>query len=92
MYSFESFRSYCRTMAGEVLYTGSQAKPFSVAVEGEAVYFVPQSSGTPRRADSEKTERVLALLSESGEWSPGKYQAITFHASYILAVAKHRGA
>jgi hypothetical protein len=34
-----------------------------------------------------KTELVLSQLNKTGSYSPGSYSAITFHASYILAVA-----
>ena len=90
--SFDSFRSYCHSLKGKVLHTGARTKPFHVEVEGSAVFFIPASSGKRRVANADKTERVLALLAESNEWSPAKYQAITYHASYILAVAKDAGA
>ncbi|MBP1152363.1 hypothetical protein JOD69_004226 [Methylocaldum sp. RMAD-M] len=90
--SFASFVSYCKSLHGTVLHTGAQSKPFRVEVEGNTVFFVPQSSGKRRRANCEKTERVLAELSRSNVWSPGHYQSITYHASYIIAVAKHAGA
>jgi len=90
--SFDSFLDHCRSLSGKILHTGARSKPFSVEVEANTVFFIPQSSGKRRRADSAKTERILALLAESREWSPGQYQAITYHASYILAIAKHAGA
>lgn len=80
--SFRQFLSYCRSIEGEVLYTGVRSKPFYVQLEGNAL-FRPQSLGKRRRADSEKTERVLSLLSDSKDWSAGSYEAITYHASYI---------
>lgn len=89
MHTFDSFREHCRTLTGKVLQTGAKGKDFQVEVEGNNIYFIPASSGKRRTANADKTERVLALLAESKEWSPGKYQAITYHASYILAVAKH---
>ena len=92
MKTFDSFRDYCRSLKGKVLHTGARAKPFRVEVEGENVFFIPDSSGKRRTANSDKTERVLALLAESNEWTPGTYQAITYHASYILAIAKHASA
>ncbi|PNG46380.1 hypothetical protein WDL1CHR_04694 [Variovorax sp. WDL1] len=92
LFSFESFLRRCQTLEGHVLHTGTHAKPFTVEVEGSTVYFVPHSSGKRRRADPRKTERVLSQLAESKAWAPGEYQAITYHASYILAVAKHGGA
>ena len=90
--TFDSFRSHCHSLAGKVLHTVARAKPFTVEVEGNTVFFIPGSSGKRRTASGEKTERVLALLAESKEWSAGKYQPITYHASYILAVAKHADA
>lgn len=86
--SFADFTAYCRSIEGELLTTLAQSKPFVVEVEGSTPYFVPQSSGRRRRANAEKTEQVLSLLAESNDWSPSKYQAITYHASYILAIAK----
>lgn len=90
--TFDSFRSHCRSLQGKVLHTEARAKPFRVEVEGGVVFFIPESSGKRRTANSEKTERVLMILAESNEWSPGTYQAITYHASYILAIAKHASA
>jgi hypothetical protein len=87
--TFESFRNYCHSLKGKVLYTEARGKPFRVETEGSNVFFIPESSGKRRAASSEKTERVLTLLAESSEWSPGMYQAVTYHASYILAVARH---
>ncbi len=86
--SFPEFLNYCRLLRGETLYTEARSKAFSVQVEGGALWFVPISSGKRRRANPEKTENVLSLLGKTGSWSPGSYQDITFHASYILAVAK----
>lgn len=90
--TFDSFRDHCRSLKGKVLHTGVRARPFRVEVEGDTVFFIPESSGKRRTASSEKTARVLALLVESNEWTPRTYQAITYHASYILAVAKHASA
>ncbi len=87
--TFDSFRSHCRLLEGTVLHTAARNRPFRIEIEGNAVFFIPESSGKRRTANSEKTERVLALLAESNEWSPGKYQTITYHASYILAIARH---
>ena len=89
LFSFESFLVHCRALRGEILYTGAMSKPFTVEVQGEVIFFVPSSSGKRRRANVAKTEGVLKLLAESKDWSPGAYQQITYHASYILAVAKH---
>ena len=85
--SFTEFLNYCRSLKGETLHTEARNKPFSVEVEGGALWFVPLSSGKRRRADPEKTELVLSQLNKTGSHSPGSFQAITFHASYILAVA-----
>ena len=85
--SFTEFLNYCRSLKGETLHTEARNKPFSVEVEGGALWFVPLSSGKRRRADPEKTELVLVQLNKTGSYSPGSFKAITFHASYILAVA-----
>lgn len=90
--TFDSFRSHCRSLRGKVLYTAARRRPFRVEVDGGTVFFIPESSGKRRTASGEKTERVLALLEESKEWTPVSYQAITYHASYILALAKNAGA
>lgn len=86
--SFPEFLNYCRSLNGETLHTGALNKAFSVEVEGSALWFVPLSSGKRRRASPQKTELVLFQLNKTGSYSPGSYQAITFHASYILAVAE----
>lgn len=87
--TYPEFFAYCRLLNGEVLHTGARARPFTVSVVGDALRFIP-ASGKGRRADPERTERVLRQLAESNEWAPGAYQTITYHASYILAIAKHR--
>lgn len=87
--TFDSFLEHSRSLKGKILCTGARAKPFRVDVVGDTVYFIPESSGKRRTANREKTERVLVQLAESNEWAPGTYQAITYHASYILAIAKH---
>jgi hypothetical protein len=88
--SFPEFLNYCHSLKGETLYTEARNKPFAVEVEGGALWFVPLSSGKHRRASPEKTEQVLSLLNKTGSCTPGSYHDITFHASYILAVAsKH---
>ncbi len=86
--SFPEFLNYCSSLKGETLHTEARSKPFSVEVEGSILWFVPLSSGKRRRASPEKTELVLSQLNKTGSYSPSSYQAITFHASYILAVAK----
>jgi hypothetical protein len=88
--TFSDFVAYCRSLKGKVLLTGAYAKEFSVDVDGNQLYFVPLSSGKRRRADCKKTERVLTLLAGSMDWSPGSYQLISHHASYILAVARRQ--
>jgi len=85
--SFSAFQELCQKLSGETLRTDTHKKPFSVEVNDSNVFFVPES-GKRRRAHPDKTERVLATLAQSGDWSPGKYQQITFHASYILAIAR----
>ena len=85
--SFPKFLHYCRTLKGETLHTEARNKPFSVEVEGAVLWFVPLSSGKRRRASPEKPELLLSQLNKPGSYSPGRYHAITFHASYILAVA-----
>ena len=85
--SFAEFRDYCLSLKGETLHTEARNKPFSVEVDGSALWFVPLSSGKRRSAKPGKTEQVLSLLNKTGCNSPGSYQAITFHASYIVAVA-----
>ena len=87
--SFPDFLNYCRSLKGEPLHTEARKKPFAVDVAGDAIWFVPLPSGKRRRVNPEKTELVLSQLNKTGSYSPGRYQAITFHASYILAVA-HR--
>lgn len=86
--TYAEFLAYCKTLQGKTLHTEARSKPFTVTVTGDVLHFVP-SSGSGRRANAAKTERVLRLLAESNDWSPGSYQALTYHASYILAVAKH---
>ena len=90
MKSFVEFLEYCHSLQGKELLTIAQGRPFCVSVQGGEIYFVPASSGKRRRANAEKTELVLSLLSESGEWSPSIYRTISYHASYILAIAKKR--
>ena len=85
--SFPEFLNFCRSLKGETLHTEARNKPFSVEVEGGALWFVPLSSGKRRKASPEKTELVLSQLNKTGSYSPGSYQTITFHASYILAIA-----
>ena len=85
--SFSAFQELCQKLSGETLRTDARRKPFTVEIDGGHVFFVPES-GKRRRANPDKTERVLATLARSGDWSPGKYQQITFHASYILAIAR----
>jgi hypothetical protein len=85
--TYPEFLAYCKTLQGETLHTEARSRPFTISVAGDVLHFVP-SSGTGRRANAAKTERVLRLLAESNDWSPGAYQAMTYHASYILAVAK----
>ena len=87
--NFEDFIAYCKTLKGVKLETDARGKQFSVSVDGSRVYFIPASSGKPRRANNVKTERVLRDLTGMKAWAPGDYRHITRHASYILAVARH---
>lgn len=86
--SYEDFLLHCRILAGKTLYTGTHHKAFGIELEGDTIWFVPQSSGKRRRCDPDKTTQVLAQFHNTGSDSPGSYQRITFHASYILAVVR----
>lgn len=85
--SFPDFLNYCSSLKGETLHIEARSKPFSVEVEGDALWFIPLSSGKRRRANPERTELVLSQLNKTGDYSPCCYQSLSFHASYILAVA-----
>ena len=74
-------------MTGETLFTGVQNKPFTVEVEGSALWFIPGTTGKRRKANPVRTELVLSQLNKTGIYSPSQYIEITRHASYILAVA-----
>lgn len=89
MITFEEFRDYCKQLKGQMLLTDGRRKPFTVKVDGPRVQFIP-ASGKPRTASKGPTEEVLNLLAEVGDWSPARYQAITYNSSYILGVAKHQ--
>lgn len=88
MTSFEEFLDYCITLRGTLLYTERKCRPFTVTVEGSAIRFTP-SSGSPRTANPEYTGKVLDLLIKTRDWSPARYNHITYHSSYILGIAKH---
>jgi hypothetical protein len=88
--TFNDFTGYCKALDGQPLQTLSKGQLFTVSVEDGNVLFIPSSSGKRRRADKTKTESVLAELAKSRDWSPGSYQSITYHASYILSVARHK--
>ena len=87
--TYSQFLDYCHTLKFKPIYTMARNKEFSVEIENDTIYFVPKTSGKRRRVDAGKTQEVLSQLSKFYDWSPGVYQAITFHASYILAVANH---
>jgi len=87
--TYQEFFAYCTKISGQPLYTAARRKEFTIRTESDALFFVPKSSGTSRRADHAKTEAVLKMLAESGVVAPGAYQSITYHASYIIAVANH---
>lgn len=87
--TYSQFLVYCHSLKATPLYTMARNKEFSVETENNTIYFVPKSSGKRRRVDAEKTQAVLSQLSKFNDWSPGTYQPITFHASYILAVVHH---
>ncbi len=86
--TFNEFKNYCNSLKNQALYTISQNKKFFVEIEGNDLYFIPSSSQKRRKANSEKTERVLEKLIQTNSYMASDYKEITFHASYILAVAK----
>ncbi len=61
--SFPEFLNYCRSLKGETLRTEARSKPFSVEVEGGALWFFPLSSAKRRRASPEKN-RVGAFTTQ----------------------------
>lgn len=87
--TYSQFLDYCHKLKSTPLYTMARNKEFSIEIENDTIYFVPKTSKKRRRVDAGKTQEVLSQLSKFNDWSPGMYQPITFHASYILAVAHH---
>ena len=86
--TYAAFASQCKKLSGQTLFTAVRNRPFLIEVHGSEIFFSPEESGKRRLVNREKTEQVLALLEKSNDWAPGSYKHITYHASYILAVAK----
>ncbi|MDP1637175.1 MAG: hypothetical protein Q8K74_01965 [Candidatus Nitrotoga sp.] len=82
------FRTFCRSIEGEVLLTQARAKPFSVALVAGSLYFIPVSSGKKRKADQAGISQVIVRLSKTGSQVQAQYKDITFNASYILEIIR----
>lgn len=78
---------FVTTIKDKTLVTIQRKKPFSVAIEGEALK-ITTSTGKSRKTDYTELQNFLTQLNEKGSFQPGHYADITFNASYILALIK----
>lgn len=77
---------FAQTLEGTQLITHARARPFSLKVIPTGIEFVPESTGEPRRVSTEMVQLVYDEYTRSQSLRPSHYQAITFDASYLLAL------
>ena len=78
--------AFAARLEREQLPTLAGRASFSLRVVAAGIEFVPESTGKPRLVTREMVRRVLDEYRASRSLSPGHYQSITFHASYLLAI------
>ena len=88
MISMVELKRRARRLRGTRLQTGARGRGFAVHLSEEGPAYVPESSGEPRDDTWDRISKVLDRFNESGSTSPGDYQDITHHASYVLAMLK----
>ena len=79
-----------RQMTNQTLRTARGAT-FAVRVEGNAPWFTPASTGTPRCDGAAALARFVARYNETGSLRPGDYQDITRNSSYYAALLRAGG-
>ena len=84
--TWEDLRRGAAALDGASLTTLGRGALFTVRLAGDAVEFLPRSSGKPRRHCEPTATRVLAAYNREHTFSVGRYKRITAHASYVLAL------
>jgi hypothetical protein len=79
--------AFARSVEGEPLQTLHRAKPFTVSVGGTKLNITP-GSRKPRATTRVRVAEVLKQLEKTGTFQPGRYQHLTYNASYVLALVK----
>lgn len=86
--SFETLVAFAKTVEGQELLTLKRAKPFYVSVRAGALKFTPAKSSSTRSARTDRINKVLQHLKESGSFEPSDYKEFSFNASYLLALVR----
>lgn len=86
--TFEALLKFAASLGNRVIVTPSLARPFTVAVRNNLLYFTPEAgAASERRAD--RARDVLTRLGETGSMNPGDYtDDKTFNASYVLGLVQ----
>jgi hypothetical protein len=82
----DSLLRFASGLEGERLTTMARGAAFTLRVLPVGIEITPESSGEARLVPREKVGRVCAEFQRLRSTKPGDYQAITFDASYLLAV------
>jgi plasmid stabilization system protein ParE len=82
----ETLLRFTATLEGKRIQTLAQRAVFTVRVLPAGVEITPVSTRKPRLVAREVVDRVCEEYSRSHSMQPGHYQAITFDASYLLAL------
>ena len=87
--SVDGLLQYASTLEDERLTTIAGRAFFSVRVLPGGIEITPVSSAKARFVSRDEIKVVLDEYGRSRDLVPGHYQALSFHASYLLALIAH---
>ena len=80
-----SLLGYVDALDNRQLVTLARKKPFNVRATPDGIEIIPASKHL-RRVSREKIQRLCNEYTHSKSMKPGDYKAVSFDASYLLAV------
>ncbi|HEX2076904.1 MAG TPA: hypothetical protein VHG08_04320 [Longimicrobium sp.] len=89
MVTADELLRYAATLEGERLATAGGRAGFTVRVVPRGLEVTPASSGNPRVVPRETIQLVIDQYEQSRNLQPGRYQSITWDASYLLGIIAH---
>jgi hypothetical protein len=86
--TYNDFLNTVTENEGKVLATAGGRASFSVSKSADAVFFVPTSSGDPRRLNAKGIQACIDLFNITESTTTSDYTEMMRDSSYVLAIIK----